>query len=258
MGNRGVQMQTVMPLTPAVKWLIIINVSIWLVLQMIVERFILKEPVVTYVLGLVPFSVLTKFFVWQVGTYMFLHSPFSIPHIVLNMLMLWWLGSELEQRWGSKFFLTYYLVSGAGAAILYVLTLLVWGLVTGSNSGWLTPVIGASGSIFGLLLAYGILFGERVVYFFLVFPMKARYFVMILAAMEVATLLGGQGEGEAILAHLGGLVSGFLFLTVYTRFQQRRWRKQGSQRGRGLRLVINNDGNDGGKDDKKNGPRYWH
>ncbi len=252
-GNRGYQVQSVMPLTPVVKWLIIINVSVWLILQLIIERFFLKDQLITGVLGLIPYSVLTQFFIWQVGTYMFLHS-YAVAHIVMNMLMLWWLGSELEQRWGSRFFLAYYLASGIGAAILYLIALVTWAAFTGSTTGWMAPVVGASGGIFGLLLAYGLLFGERIVYFFMVFPMKARYFVMILAAMELATLVGGENEGVATLAHLGGLVSGFLFLTLYTRFQQRRWRKQGAKRGRGLRLVVNNDR----KTDEKDGPKYWN
>jgi membrane associated rhomboid family serine protease len=116
-------------------------------------------------------------------------------------------------------------------------------------------VVGASGAIFGLLLAYGMIFGERVVTFMMLFPMRAKYFVMILGGVEIATLLGGGHGRVANLAHIGGLAAGFLFLQVYTRLQQSRWRKQGSKRGgRGLRLVVNNPKND----EKKDGPKYWN
>jgi len=255
-GSRDPQMQfnMMVPMTPVVKWLVIAIVTIWLVLQVIVERYFLNEPLITYFFGLVPLSVVQKFFIWQIGTYMFLHS-YNIFHIVFNLLLLWWLGSELEQRWGSRFFLTYYLVSGIGAGAIYTLCILAHGLITGSFAGFTSPVVGASGAIFGLMLAYGIIFGERVVYFMMVFPMRAKYFVMILGAIEVATLLnsGIGGSDVANLAHLGGIASGFLFLQGYTRFQQRRWRKQSGRRGRGLRLVVNND-----RKDKKDGPRYWN
>lgn len=248
------QFSMMVPLTPVVKWLIIANVAVWLVIQIIVERYILGQPLFTLLFGLVPTSVIQNFFVWQFGSYMFLHSS-NVFHIVFNMLLLWWLGSELEQRWGSRFFLAYYMVSGMGAGLIYVLSLLLHGMVTQSFTGWGTPVVGASGAVFGLMLAYGIIFGERIVYFMMVFPMRAKYFVMILGAVEVANLLssGVGGSDVANLAHLGGLASGFLFLQGYTRFQQRKWRKQSGRRGRGLRLVVNND-----RKDEKDGPRYWH
>lgn len=251
----GPQMQMVVPFTPMVKLLVIINVAIWIGLQIILERFILGEPVVTYTLGLVPEKFVQSFYVWQPLTYMFLHSA-NVFHIVFNMLLLWWLGAELEGRWGSKFFMAYYLVSGLGAALIYIFGIVVFALITDRNPGWSVPVVGASGSIFGLMLAYGIIFGERVVYFMMLFPMKAKYFVMILGAVEIATLLNsGFGSDVANLAHLGGILSGFLFLTFYTRLQQGRWRKKSTGRGRGLRLVVNNDRKD--KDDQS-GPKYWN
>ena len=249
-------MQNVMPLTPVVKWLVIVNVAMWLGLEIILGKFILGWRF-DMVLGLVPSQIFENFFLWQFITYMFLHSISSPFHLLLNMLMLWWLGSELEQRWGSRFFLIYYMVTGVGAGVIYLIAHTLLFVLGKDLSSYSSPVVGASGAIFGLLLAYGILFGERVLHFLMLFPMKAKYFVMILGAMEVATLLGGGGDGEAIFCHLGGIVSGYLFLLLYTRFQQSKWRKQGSKRsGRGLRLVVNNDekkSNDDGK-----GPRYWN
>lgn len=249
------QFNMTVPVTPVVRWLIGINVVVWLVLQVIIEGYFLSQPYITYIFGLVPENVFSKFFIWEPLTYMFLHSR-NVFHIVFNMLMLWWLGAELEQRWGSRFFLIYYLATGLGAGLIYILTTLIYAIVAGPTALLTVPVVGASGAIFGLLLAYGIIFGERMVYFMMVFPMRAKYFVMILGAVEVATLMNnGIGGGEvANLAHLGGLASGFLFLKGYTRLQQRRWRKQSDRRGRGLKLVVNNDR----KDEKGSGPRYWN
>jgi membrane associated rhomboid family serine protease len=260
MGNRGggypqMQFSMMVPVTPVIRWLLGLNIGIWLILQVIVEGYILKSQSITWMFGLVPQNLFSNFFVWELVTYMFLHSQ-NVFHIVFNMLLLWWLGSELEQRWGSRFFLVYYLATGIGAAIIYAGAVLLHSLITSSTAVWTSPVVGASGAVFGLMLAYGIIFGERVVYFMMIFPMRAKYFVMILGAVEVVTLLnsGIGGSDVANLAHLGGLISGFLFLQGYTRIEQRRWRKQSDRRGRGLRLVVNNDN----KNDEKGGPRYWN
>ncbi len=256
-------MNSMVPITPVVKWLIGICVVVWLVLQVIVEKYVLDQPSITYGLGLVPLSVIEKFFVWQVFTYQFLHSA-NVFHIVFNLLLLWWLGSELESRWGSKLFLAYYLISGTGAGVLYVFVMALYGWITGTFTGWTTPVVGASGAVFGLMLAYGVLFGERIVYFMMVFPMRAKWFVLILGAVEVATLLnsGIAGSQEANLAHLGGIASGFAFLKAYTWWQQRRWRnKSRPGRGRGLKLVVDNDRRSDGDSDgggKGDGPKYWN
>jgi membrane associated rhomboid family serine protease len=260
MGNRGggypqMQFSMMVPVTPVIRWLLGLNIGIWLILQVIVEGYILKSQSITWTFGLVPQNLFSNFFVWELVTYMFLHSQ-NVFHIVFNMLLLWWLGSELEQRWGSRFFLAYYMATGIGAAVIYAASVLLHSLITSSTAVWTSPVVGASGAVFGLMLAYGIIFGERVVYFMMIFPMRAKYFVMILGAVEVVTLLnsGIGGSDVANLAHLGGLISGFLFLQGYTRIQQRRWRKQSDRRGRGLRLVVNNDN----KNDEKGGPRYWN
>ena len=256
-GGSGPQMQFSMmtPMTPVVRGLLIANIGIWIVFQLIIEKFFLSEPWITQIFSLIPNNVISNFFVWELGTYMFLHSA-NVFHILFNMLLLWWLGGELEQRWGSKFFLAYYLVSGIGAAIIYTVVIFVLALFKGGVGLMTVPVLGASGAIFGLMLAYGVIFGERVVYFMMLFPMRAKYFTMILGAVEVVTLLNnGVGGGEvANLAHVGGLISGFLFLQAWTRFQQSKWRKASGKRGRGLRLVVNNDEKKNGKD----GPKYWN
>lgn len=251
----GTQLQMA-PLTPMVKKLIIVNVAIWLVFQVIIEQYFLTGAPLTSYLSLRPAFIIEKFYVWQFFTWMFLHS-LSITHIVFNMLMLWFFGGELEQRWGAKFFLTYYLVSGVGAAFVYVICMAVYSVVTGAVDGLYAPVVGASGAIFGVLLAYGILFGERTILFFFVFPMKVKFFVMIIGAIEVVSLLNVGQSNVANLAHLGGLVSGYLFLIIWTKKQQKkRAEGKGKRKGRGnLRLVVNNDQ---GESDDKNGPKYWN
>jgi membrane associated rhomboid family serine protease len=255
--NYSPNMPVSIPFTPMVKRLMIANVAIWLVLQVIVEQFFLPGRWVTLYGGLLPLATFDKFFLWQPFTYMFLHSM-SVTHILFNMLMLWMTGSELEGRWGSRFFLGYYLVCGVGAALLYLAVIIGYGLITGNPKGWTSPVIGASGAIFGLLVAYGMIFGERIVYFMMIFPMKAKYFVMILGAILMVTMIneGLVGGDVAHLAHLGGLVTGFVFLKFWTWTEQRRWKNRTSrtQNQRRLRLIVNNDE----RRDDPNGPRYWN
>lgn len=247
--NRGMTFQTA-PLTPAVKWLLIINVAIWFVFQVIMEGF-LRVPFST-LFSLVPGKVLFDFQIWQIFTYMFLHS-LQVTHILFNMLMLWFFGAELEQRWGTKFFLTYYFVSGVGAALLYCLGVWSYALITGSQTGLIVPVLGASGAIFGLLLAQGLIFGERIVYFFMLFPMKTRYFVALMGLIQLASMMTSSVSGSevAYLAHIGGLVSGFICLKAKAWLDRNEWKKKSKSKGRNLRLVVDNE-----KNDKP--PKYWN
>lgn len=251
MNRGGVTFQTA-PMTPAVKWLLIINVAVWFVIQVIVEGF-LRIPF-TSIFGLYPGKVLFDFNIWQIFSYMFLHSM-QVTHILFNMLMLWFFGAELEQRWGTKFFLIYYFVSGVGAAILYCLGVWGWALATGSQTGLIVPVIGASGAIFGLLLAQGILFGERIVYFFMLFPMKTRYFVALMGLVQLASMMTSSVSGGevAYLAHLGGLVSGYLCLKAKGWKDRNDQRRRTKSKGRNLRLVVDNE-----KSSSDKPPKYWN
>ncbi|XGC81711.1 rhomboid family intramembrane serine protease [Bdellovibrio bacteriovorus] len=251
MNRGGVTFQTA-PMTPAVKWLLIINVAVWFVIQVIVEGF-LRVPF-TSIFGLYPGKVLFDFNIWQIFTYMFLHSM-QVTHILFNMLMLWFFGAELEQRWGTKFFLIYYFVSGVGAAVLYCLGVWGWALATGSQTGLIVPVIGASGAIFGLLLAQGILFGERIVYFFMLFPMKTRYFVALMGLVQLASMMTSSVSGGevAYLAHLGGLVSGYICLKAKSWIDRNDQRRRTKSKGRNLRLVVDNE-----KSSSDKPPKYWN
>jgi membrane associated rhomboid family serine protease len=241
---------SVAPMTPAVKWLIIINVAIWFGLQVVLESMI-KQPISKY-LSLVPAQFLFDYQIWQAVTYMFLHS-LQVTHILFNMLMLWFFGSEVEQAWGSKKFIIYYLFSGIGAALIYCFGMALYTYFTGDIRQLVIPVIGASGALFGVMVAYGVLFGDRTVYFFMLFPMKARVFVLLMGLIEFANMMTSQASGSevAYLAHLGGIASGFAFI-LFERWRSQSPRKgSGGKKGRHLQLVVDND-----KSGK--GPKYWN
>lgn len=230
--------------TRAVKSLIFINIGIWFFLVLIFQKYFASGPLIFQTFGLLPASVL-KYQFWQVFTYMFLHAS-GLFHLLFNMFVLWMFGSELERRWGSRLFLTYYLFSGVGAAVIYTIGCLVYVYAfSGSAIGILAkPVIGASGAVFGLLLAYGLIYSERIIYFMMLFPIKARHFTLLIAGIELVTILENGFSGPiANLAHLGGLVSGFVFLKgreYLQRSQLKRLRKSRSGRSR-LKVLENSD-----------------
>ena len=261
MQQGGMNLQMMAPFTPVVKKLLIANVFIWLVIQLIIEgQFLGPGSPFTLFFSLVPARVVEDFYIWQPFTYMFLHSN-SVFHIALNMLALWWFGGELEQRWGSKFFALYYFVCGFGAGIIYIIGVIIALLINDSAPMvWVEPVIGASGAVFGILLAFGIVFGERVIYLFMTIPMKAKYFVMVIGVIEFASMLnsGLGGSRVANLAHLGGLVTGLAFLIFWTRHKNKGLRKKSRRSGRNLKLVVNNDNKVKIEDDDDDGPRYWN
>jgi membrane associated rhomboid family serine protease len=186
-------------ISTAIKALIGANVAVFLV------QFFF--PVVTDVLGLRPIFVVRYFWLWQLATYMFLHG--GVFHIVFNMLALWMFGTELEHRWGTRFFLKFYAVTGIGAGVLTLLfSLLPFGP---AQQLYQANIIGASGAIFGLLLAYALNFPERQIYMYFVFPIPARVFVAIIGAIAFLSSLGDSG-GVASATHLGGLAVAYGFL----------------------------------------------
>ena len=156
-----------------------------------------------------PFS--QGFMPWQLLTYGFLHGNFM--HLAFNMLTLAMFGSQVEYVWGARRFLTYYLVCVAGAAICQVLV----GWWTLSQGGDAYPTLGASGGIFGLLLAYGLLFpNQRVMLLFPPIPMKARTLVILYAVAELLFGLNGWQPGVAHFAHLGGMLFGWLLMRYWS------------------------------------------
>jgi len=191
------------PMTRMVRALLIVNVAVYVV-QWVVALGASWNDLVGLWLGVSPVGVLSGF-VWQPFTYMFVHDVGTPFHLLFNMLILWMLGGELERYWGGTGFLRYYLTCGVGAGLAAVLL----GLLVGPR-GAIT--IGASGAIYGLILAYGMIFGERIMLFMLLFPMKARTFAIVLFVVAFLSTFGPSGGGVAHVAHLGGMVVGFVLL----------------------------------------------
>lgn len=188
------------PVSTALKALIGANVAMFL-LQLI-------APSLTETLGLIPMLVVRQFRVWQLVTYMFLHG--GLLHIVFNMLALWMFGAELERMWGTRYFLKFYFVTGIGAGVLTVLfSLLPFGA---AQQLYQSDVIGASGAVYGLLLAFAMYFPDRPIYMYLLFPVPAKIFVIIMGAIAFYLSVSGGGGGVANATHLGGLLVAYLFL----------------------------------------------
>ena len=144
---------------------------------------------------------------WQLLTYGFLHGSFN--HILFNMFGLWMFGRELERLMGPQRFLTYYLTCVAGAGFVQ--------LIVAGVQGGLYPTLGASGGVFGILLAYGMTYPNRMV--MLIFPpipMKAKYFVVLYGLLELYLGISGNSPGVANFAHLGGMLFGFLLLRYWS------------------------------------------
>lgn len=202
-------------LTPVIKNLMIIMGAVFL-LQMLVSGWI------ELYFGLVPILVWRKYFLWQLLTYIFLHGDFL--HILFNLFSLWMFGGELENYWGSKKFLFYFLFCGIGAGICTVVF----------TPYQFIPVIGASGAIFGILLAFGWLFPNRPILIYFLFPIPAKYMVIIFGLFELYSSRSGAGGGIAHLTHLGGLLFGFFYM-VYPMIRQKirreYYKRKWSQRG---------------------------
>jgi membrane associated rhomboid family serine protease len=180
--------------------LVIANVAAFLISLVV--------PAVTLRLGLRPADVFGTLALWQPVTYMFLHG--GIFHILFNMLALWMFGVELERMWGSRFFIKYYFVAGVGAAV----TTLACSFLpfAFANQLYYSLTIGASGAVYGILLAYARYFPHRPILLYFVFPIPAKYFVMIIGAISLLSAMSGPGGGIAHATHLGGLVAGYLYL----------------------------------------------
>jgi len=199
-------------ITPGIQWLVIANVAVYL-LENFLHVFWGTSAYGWFLMhfGLVPSAVTHGLRIWQPFTYLFLHDIGSIWHILTNMFMLWMFGRELELVWGRTRFLQYYFLTGVGAGLINVIVKTVpifWG-----HSLSDVPTIGASGAIFGILIACAILFPDRRAYLFPIpVAIKMKWIVAIMAAF---TFLGtlGLGEGSVShLCHLGGMLIGYLYL----------------------------------------------
>jgi membrane associated rhomboid family serine protease len=188
------------PLSQSLKALIGVNVVLFLAQAAI--------PGLTRALGLWPAAVVGELQVWRPATYMFLHG--GVFHLLFNMLVLWMFGTELERIWGTRGFLKFYFVTGVGAGVLTVLFSILPIDIAGEIRQSL--VIGASGAIYGLLLAYGLYFPDRPILMALLFPIPAKYFVMIIGAIAFMSSASASQGGVAHIAHLGGLLWGYVYL----------------------------------------------
>ncbi len=191
---------------PVIKNLLIINVAVFF-LQMLASNLMVGGRPLGLVLNmwfaLNPIGDGYNFQIWQLITYQFMHAGFS--HIFFNMFILWMFGMEVENIWGSKRFLYFYLICGiaAGLAQLFISPLFSSPAIT----------IGASGAIFGVMIAFGMLFPDRYIFLYFLIPIKAKYLIGFLFVLELFWI-GDAGSNVAHLAHLGGAIAGFLFIML--------------------------------------------
>ena len=194
--------------------LLVINVSIFRILELLARVNYELYSTLFYNLSLVPKdisytpNIVEQFYPWQCLTYLFLHG--GILHLVFNMLGLWFLGRDLENIWGKENFLKYYLVVGIGAGLLTVLYNLQY-----VNSINIRPIVGASGAIYGLLLAYGILFPNRKLYIYGIFPVKVKNAVIFLGLISFFYSITLSDSGISHITHLSGLIIGLLYLKYW-------------------------------------------
>jgi membrane associated rhomboid family serine protease len=184
------------PLPPVTQALLLANVAIFFL-----ER--LLGGGLFNVFALWPIG--TQFWPWQIGTYAFLHGSFE--HLFFNMLGLWMFGAELENVWGQRRYLQFYFASVVAAA----LTQLLVNALLGSQ----VPTVGASGGLFGLLLAFAMLFPNRIILLFFVIPMKAKYLVLLFGIVELYQGAAVLNTGVAHFAHLGGMLGGLLTIRYW-------------------------------------------
>jgi membrane associated rhomboid family serine protease len=207
-----------------VKKIVIVSAVVWLVQFTLAGFGVYLERRIgpLYGLGVVPEQVI-RGALWQPLTYIFLHGTEGPLHILFNMLMLWMFGGELETFWGSRAFLRYYLVAGAGGGI----SATILGLIFGGLHAQV-PTIGASGALFGLFVAFGTVFARRTVLFMLFFPMQARTMAAILVGLNLFYLLSQPGSNVSHIAHLGGALTGYLYLNRAWRigefYRELRWK----------------------------------
>ncbi len=189
-------------LTPTVKFLLITNVVIFFLQQFLRtgqnQDLLLQWGAYNTQLAVNHFQV------WRFVTYMFLHGGFQ--HIMWNMLGVWMFGTQIEALWGQRTFIIFYFVCGLGGAVLYGLFQLIG---MGNPYGMM---LGASGALMGLLLAYGMSFPNNVIYIMGIIPLKAKYLVVIYGLMDLFS--ASSSDGVAHLAHLGGLLAGFIFIQI--------------------------------------------
>ncbi len=182
--------------TPSgVKILIIINICVFILAQLSGQRNIFFTS-----FGIVPFQVWNNYHIWQLFTYLFIHG--GLLHIFFNMFVLWMFGKDLEYEWGKNEFLFFYFICGIGSGLITVLFSL--------NS--IVPIVGASGAIYGLLVAYGYTYPNRIVYLYGLFPIKVKYMILGLCIMASFAFIFSKQSNVSHITHLAGMMIGFIIL----------------------------------------------
>ncbi|MBK9169847.1 MAG: rhomboid family intramembrane serine protease [Bryobacterales bacterium] len=188
-------------LTPGIKWLLIVNVALFVPYYLAAGTEFGRTLLL---LALAPAAVVQHFAIWQLFTYMFLHA--GVWHILFNMLALWMFGTDIERQWGTRQFIRYYFICGVGAGLCDV-------ALNAFLGNWGVRTVGASGAVYGLLLAFGVLYPNREILVYFLFPIKAKYLVMIFGAIA---FLGSLriNSGVSHVAHLGGMLFGLAYLKM--------------------------------------------
>jgi len=199
-------------LPPGIKYLLIANGLVFLF------QFT-WEPFLSSFFGLQPAKVLTRGYVWQLGTYMFLHGGFF--HIFFNMFVLWMFGRNLEDVWGTRAFLKYYFITGIGAGLITTLT----------PFNYHNLIIGASGAVLAVMFAYARTWPNNQIYLYFLFPIPAKYFVGFLILLDLISLGQPRSDNVAHITHLGGVLIGWLYLLkvdgrLFSFSLAERWRKR--------------------------------
>ena len=225
------------PMTPAVRAIVYSNIAVFVVT-------LFAPDAIVNAFGLTPAQVLGHLQVWQLVTYLFVHSPAHLSHILFNMLAVWMFGVDLERRWGTRAFVKYYFITGVGAGLSMILVSLLPFAAT--RPTFYAVTIGASGAVYGLLMAWGLLFPHRQILFMLIFPVPARTFVLIMGAIAFISAVGASGGPVANVAHLGGLLVGFVYLKgprnlqFDLRYRLMKWRMERMRR----RFSVHKGGRD--------------
>tara|TARA_B100000315_G_scaffold249537_1_gene280898 strand:- start:28 stop:864 length:837 start_codon:yes stop_codon:yes gene_type:complete len=180
-----------------VKLLIMINIAVFILMELTGQKNVLFQ-----IFGLVPRDVVQEYKLWQLSTYLFIHGGFF--HILFNMFILWMFGKDLEVDWSKNEFLIFYFVCGIGSGIISVLASI--------NS--FVPIVGASGAIYGVLVAYGFTYPNRMVYLYGVFPLKVKYMVLGLGVIAFFASLSASQSNVSHITHLSGMIIGLIYILL--------------------------------------------
>jgi membrane associated rhomboid family serine protease len=224
--------------TPVVKGFVIACVAAF-----VLEVFSPEEMV--RIFGLTPLLVWTRGWAWQMVTFNFLHDTRSLGHIVFNLLSIYMFAPELERAYGSRRFATFLAVSGIGAGLCVAL----------ADRAAEVPTIGCSGIVFSVMLVYAVLYPDRQVLLFFIIPIRIKWLMLGMGAVEMFYFVGGGRPGISDAAHLGGMLFGYLFLRgdkTFLRLRDAYYRRKLRRLRRKYKVV------DGGKSASGGGPPYVH